>query len=602
MRVNKFCVTYFLLLTSTLYACGNNFTKTEDTKTNLKISTVKNIVLDLGEGNISFTTKLNINSKNQFKTKANANGVFYGNWDNVDVFITKNQANPIANIDYTYNLSSATITATSGTIQFTFKGLKPNTTYYLGAKALSGTTNITAGDFSLSSEILVTTQDGSDAVLQNDISNIGLWDLSIKTLPNTIGAKIDSNIVISDGKDSFALKEQLVNKNTTQQQKEPNIFVNNTGEGLSVFTDYSNGSETSIMGTFINDYIPDGKEFRIDSTGGGVLTLPKPIVAINDFGYGMVLWNNATQINYTRIKNYAPSTIGGEVNQIFDASNNPKNPKVVMQKSNNVGLVVYENTNEIVGKFLDGTGTPNFSGSVNPSGPFSIAPSGNINPDVSNLSNTDSPLKAVVVFNSSANTTIKGALLTNITSSGLSPSPVFTINQNSYSYNAKPKVAVNSLGNGLIVWQANNGQVLENRILVRRVENAFVTGSSVLSGAEFKADPVVSDPSSTSSSPLIDQTNPTVFVDDNGNGLIVWVEKIATGHANIRGIRIHNYTPSGRAFTVNSYIATYGSNASPNLSINELGLGNAVWEGNINTNSTDNPDIYSIRLRDFYPQ
>lgn len=558
-------------------------------------------MMDLGEGNISFTTSLNLNTKNQFKTKANANGAVYGNWDNVDVFITKNQADPITNIDYTYNLSSATITASSGNIQFTFRGLKPNTTYYLGAKALSGTTNVTDSNFALSSEILVTAQDGSDAVLQNDTINIGMWDINIKTLPATIGAKIDSNIVINDGKDSFALKEQLVNQNTIQQQKEPNVFITNTGKGLSVFADYSNGSESAIMGTFINDYIPDGKEFRIDSTGGGVLTLPKPVVALNDFGYGMVLWNNASQINYTRIKNYAPSTIGGEVNQIFDSVDTPKNPKAVMQKSNNIGLVVYETINGIVGKFLDGTGTPSFSGGVTPSGPFSIAPSGNTNPDVSNLSNTASPLKAVVVFNATANTLIKGALLSDITSSGLIPSPVFTINQNSYTFNSKPKVAVNSSGNGLVVWQSNNGQP-ENRILCRRIENAYTTGSSVLSGAEFKADPQISDPPSTSSALPIDQTNPTAFVNDNGNGIILWVEKIATGNANIRGIRIHNYTPSGRAFTVNSYVPTYGNNASPNLSINELGLGNAVWEGNINNISTDNPDIYSIRLRDFYPQ
>lgn len=600
MRLNKFCITYFLLLPSTLFSCDSNLINAKQKENSAE---VKKIEMNLGEGNLSFTTTLNISNKKTFKTKANADGVNYGNYDNVDIFITKNQANPLGNIDYTHNLTAATIIAASGTIQFTFKGLKPNTTYYLGAKALNGTSNITVGGFALSPEILVTAQDGSIATLQNDSATIGAWDIAIKTMPSEIGAKIDSNITINDGKDSFSLKEQLVNTQTLgKDQKDPAVFINNLGSGLSVFIDNSNISETAIRGTFMSDYLPNGRDFRIDSTGGGVLPLSKPTITINDEGYGMVLWNNATQINYTHIKNYQTSFIGSEVNQIFDNSDNPQNPKAVMQKTGNIGLIIYQNSNGIVGKVLDGSGAPNFSGSVTPSGVLSIANSGNINPDVTGISNSTPPLKAFVVWNNSSDDQIKVALLSGINATTFNQNPSnFTVNQNNYTTNKKPKVSVNALGDGLIVWQANNISG-ENRILCRRIENGYASGNSILSGSEFKADPEMDDPPYFPSTPPIDQTTPSVFVDNNGNGIIAWVEKNGASFSNIKGIRIHNYTPTGRAFKLNAYAPMYGDDLAPNISVNEKGTGNVVWEGTINNNSTDNPDIYSIRLRDFYPQ
>ena len=96
------------------------------------------------------------------------------------------------------------------------------------------------------------------------------------------------------------------------------------------------------------------------------------------------------------------------------------------------------------------------------------------------------------------------------------------------------------------------------------------------------------------------QLNPSVHVDDNGNGVIVWDDD-RNANKYLYGIKLSNYYPVGESaiqFTTDAN-AKNSSNASPRMSINSLGRGMIVTDAGSNPLL---PDIYGTRLRDFYSQ
>ena len=572
-------------------SCNNNFNNTQN-----KLNSIKT-----GESKSSVKVKISFSDTNSFSTKANRNGTNYSAYNHVKLVLSTNSGDPYNNPAFIFTPVSPAVIGAGGSLSIT--GLVPNTTYYLAAKAFSdagGTINVTEGIVANATESLTINQDGSSFTLNNDVFDVGNWNISLSTKASD-GAAVDTNLSLIDGVDNFGIKEQLIPTISSGNQLTPDISINELGKGGVVWRETSSPNE--IHFSAINDYSPSGIEQRVEANAAS--TLLSPTIGLNDFGNGGVFWNVSASnpsIKYTHIQNY-------EINPLFKDLATPGTPittlekqRVKFQKTGNIGLLAFQNSpsTSISGVVLDG-GVDNFKtniGMISSNIIVNTSPDTPTNVDLSTPI-AGSPSKTFVVWenkNGVSNNSIKGRGLTNLVGSSFTQGSTVKISQSivsgSIENNYNPRVSLNSLGNGLVVWEhsdsLNPNTHTNEKIFARKIENYKAVG------IEFQVDKLA---------PTVKkQLNPSVYVDDNGNGVIVWDDdRNGALFKYLFGIKLSNYYPIGESavqFTVNSSIKN-SSNASPRMSINSLGRGMIVSDSETSTGA---PDIYGTRLRDFYSQ
>jgi hypothetical protein len=146
-------------------------------------------------------------------------------------------------------------------------------------------------------------------------------------------------------------------------------------------------------------------------------------------------------------------------------------------------------------------------------------------------------------------------------SSGL-PGPEFRINEETMSFQQRPKVAMNASGAFVVVWQSYGQDGYWDGIFGRRY-NAAGTAQ----GIEFRANTYTTRA----------QANPAVAMDTAGNFVIVWNSYLQDGsYAGIFGQRYNAAgAPQGAEFRVNTY--TTGDQYGPSVAMDADGDFVVVW-------------------------
>ena len=210
-------------------SCNNNFNNTQN-----KLNSIKT-----GESKSSVKVKISFSDTNSFSTKANRNGTNYSAYNHVKLVLSTNSGDPYNNPAFIFTPVSPAVIGAGGSLSIT--GLVPNTTYYLAAKAFSdagGTINVTEGIVANATESLTINQDGSSFTLNNDVFDVGNWNISLSTKASD-GAAVDTNLSLIDGVDNFGIKEQLIPTISSGNQLTPDISINELGKGGVVWRETS---------------------------------------------------------------------------------------------------------------------------------------------------------------------------------------------------------------------------------------------------------------------------------------------------------------------------------------------------------------------------
>ncbi|MFN8673404.1 MAG: hypothetical protein U0457_15135 [Candidatus Sericytochromatia bacterium] len=576
------------------------------------------------DGNVNITLPLKVISKDKFSTKSNRNGTFFGAYQSVKLFLSKNSSDPINNPAAPPSiLSQAQISSNNGNLSF--YGLAPNTTYYMAAQAFDGAggtgTNVTLGEFSISPESLQISPDGYSYTL-NEIAPNGVWDIDLTTKSST-GAALDSRVGIKTGRDFFASNNEFtLNTNFTQPQVFADISINDLGNGMSIWKQTNAGND-DIRLNLITDYLPNGIDYVLKNATTAI-GLSTPNVTINNKGNGLAVWfeSQGNSVQGAYIRNFTPTitgvpftsldtTIISSANYAALTSTNLKEVKAKISRTSSVGVIATSasftsNLGSIHIRKFSSTPTPtDFSSGITLDaftglGLTNLVRQGNatveyLNPDISNIAPNPSN-DFVITYQASSNTNTLNEI--EMRKISLLPSvnmgAVTFVSQNktafTQSYNFNPSVQINDNGNGLVVWERGTGLGSDKKIYARKLENFIPVGN------EFQVEP--NAPSST-------QLSPQVSIDNNGNGLIAWKDnRVAYPASNhiIYGVKLVDYFPSGDVFPIlKKNNLTSNTTEDIRMENNSLGKGLIICSCNL-SGDPNTPDIYAVRLRDFYPQ
>jgi hypothetical protein len=591
-----------ILVSSSVFSCDNNSITT--------ISNVeKNQEFKVGNGSGSVKVNLNINTNsNTFKTKASENGVAEktkaSNLTKVTLVLSNNAVDP-------YNNPTGTsLDITTGLTSFpkglTISGLDPNKTYYLAAKAFEGGNNITEGDTVVSNEQVEVLVNGAINML-NDTNTNNIWDISLKLLDGK-GASIDSEIYFENGnKGNFDTKEEKVNTDLlSTNQTIPRVSINDNGNGLVVYETVEATGIENIVGRFISDYRLDAPEFLIDSntiSNSFARFIEHPAIQINNKGNGLLVWNeedNGSEImKYRKIENYKP--IGSELNLDsleFKQKHYPtigfQNKLVGTQRS---AIVVWRkesaNPNYDLKAKIFRTSNNDFSGSMTSSSEIKINNGTNeLNTSIPQVSQIGESNKCMLVWTKHDGSFNR--IRTKVLSLDSNATPGFV--------NPTPDTDPD-----IIISQNGSHKGLNPSISLNDMGDGLIVWEEGNSGKKIYYKRVtnygfdndsgspIGFRISSSSSPL-DETFPKVSLDQNGNGLVVWTD-LRSFPNKIYGRKIIGYEPVGSDFRIgNDSVYELISD----LDINENLNGFIAWEKS-NTGFSDF-DIYSRRILKTNPE
>lgn len=346
--------------------------------------------------------------------------------------------------------------------------------------------------------------------------------------------------------------------NSLDEQINPKLSLNEAGNGLMIWTNIINGNK-DIYAQKMKYYNKIGLPFKINDIS--LDTQEKASIKLDIQGNGLVVWKSLENSNsFIRAKKIL--------------NNQPVNSDFLIPVST-------------VGASQD-----NPSISVDSSGNGIIAWQENLN----SLSN--------IYFCKVNNFTV-----------GSSP---FIVNQTINNSEFNPKITINDLGNGFIIWEHFNGSIYQ--IYAKKIENytpvgndIFIDSSSENSNIDLKVnslgdgliiwslsnsikalkinsfniDPLNNPPFIMSSENLSFKNFPSFHLNDNGNGMILWQdsrELTLGGKVRIYGKKINNYLPEGinDLKITNTQLESFQENL-PVISINSLGNGISLWNDNSQT-------------------
>lgn len=359
--------------------------------------------------------------------------------------------------------------------------------------------------------------------------------------------------------------------NSTDEQTNPNLSLNELGTGLLIWTNSQNG-EKDIYAQKMKYYNKIGLPFKVNDTDLDLQE--KSSIKLDAQGNGLIIWksieNSSSFIRGKKIENNEP------INSDFlippsTAGASQESPSLSIDSSGN-GLVVWQE----------------------------------------NLSTSSN-----IYFSQVNNYTI-------------STNPTI-INQNVSNQEFNPKVSINNSGSGFVIWQHFNGSGYE--IYAKKIVDYNSTGNDILIGLssnnnlDLKLDQLgnglitwgisntikalkiinydidlVNHPIfNISSEDLSPKSSPKLYLTDNANGMVLWQDSreiTLGGKTRIYGKKIQNYLPQGSSDIkiTNSQLESFDENL-PEISINTLGNGISVW----NDNSETTQKITARHIINFLP-
>lgn len=591
MLKNQFIFFSLALVLGVNLSCSNNFTGLKSTK-NYKTESTNNqklIVLDLGyKGGSTIKAQINLKSLSSFNIKTSQNGLekkVFSDLDHITLYLSPALgANPLV----TKNIPSASFS--SGVTNILFQGLKPNSSYYLSAKAFADageSTNITENEIANAVEVVTTDSVNQITITPNTI-DVNIWNIDVPLL-NRDGAKIDSNITLKNGTlGVFKISTLKINKiiGSNIFFRNPDIALDTFGNGMVVYNSTDTGR---IKASYIKDYLPQDFDTTIETSGTISFPSLEPSVALTSPNTGFVAWHRLINGSPTRIElNHLATNTISQVDDGGQAPSPQVNASVGMNGiSSGVpdrAVFVWESQSAPPAKIFaraaissDGFKTFTLADSDSGSGSFDkelTAPVGANDsfPKVSRISPTGDCL---VIWRRDAGAFLS-AMKINISPTGdITTFPEFTL----YNDSALPatntlSISLNDLGNGMVVWQGDNAGNQEIKAL--RIVNYQKNGSLNLVATM-----------------AFDETDPNVSLDDNGNGLITWKE---SADQKIYAKKVINYALKGNKFRVTSSV---NSENKPSVAISNTSKGVVVSELDVPGPSTF---IYGNRILDLEPQ
>lgn len=586
---------YFLFFSLALtlginLSCSTNLAELNNTKSykTEANNNLKTIIIDLGyKGGASIKTQIKLNNKNGFNLKKSQNGFekkVFSDLDHINLYLSPALgANPLL----TKNIPSASFS--SGITNILFQGLKPNSSYYLSAQAFADageSMNITENEIANATEVVTTSVSNQITITPNTV-DVDIWNIDIPLL-NRNGAKIDSNIRLKNGTlGVFKINTVKVNKaiGSAIFFRNPDVAIDSFGNGMVVYNSTNTGR---IKASYIKDYLPQDFDTDIETSGNVSFPSLEPSVALTSPNTGFVVWHRLINGSPTRIElNHLTSNSVSQVDDGGQAPSPQVNASVGMNGiSSGVpdrAIFVWESQgtpSKIFGRAAtssDGFKTFSLSDSDTLSASLDkelTSPSGANDsfPKVSRISPTGDCL---VIWRRDAGAFLS-AMKINISPLGaITTFPEFTL----YNDSALPatntlSISLNDLGNGMVVWQGDNAGNQEIKAI--RIINYQKNGSLNLVATM-----------------AFDETDPSVSLDDNGNGLITWRE---SSDQKIYAKKVLNYAVQGNKFRVTNSI---GVENRPSVVINNNNKGIVVSELDVAGPSTF---IYGNRILDLEPQ
>lgn len=591
----------FILMSSSIISCNNS------SVTNI-YSLEKNQEFRIGNGSGTVKVKLSFNndSKN-FKTKASENGVSEKtksiNLTKVTLVLSTNAVDPYN------NPTGTTLDITTGLTSFpkdlTISGLDPNKTYYLSARAFEGANNITKGDTAISSEQVQILANGNINIL-NDSNTNDIWDITLNLLDGK-GASIDSEVYFENGnKGNFDTKEEQVNTDLlATNQTVPRVSINDNGNGLVVYETVNGSNVENIVARFISDYRLDAPEFLLESNTTDTTSfrfIEHPAIQLNNKGNGLVVWNqedNGSEVmRYRKIENYKP--IGSEFDLDTLEFKQKHYPTIGFQKklvgTQRSAIVVWRKEADASPNFdlkatIFRTSNNDFSSTLNVSGEIKINNGTNernaYKPQISQIGESN---KCMLVWTKNNGT--DDQVFTKVLSldSNLSPNFINPTPNTDPDIIISQNVTHKGLNPSISLNDIGDGLIVwEEGTSTKKVYYKRVTNYGFNNSSTSSVGFKVTEFNSN-------QTFPKVSLDQYGNGLVVWKDDRSPFN-KVWAKKIVGYEPVGNEFRI-SVSTSY--ELVPDLDINEGLNGLMVWEKS--DDGSSNFDIYSRRILNTNPE
>ncbi len=321
-----------------------------------------------------------------------------------------------------------------------------------------------------------------------------------------------------------------------------------------------------IAGDGSAELFPDGPEFQVNTN------LPSghesPSVAMNDSGQSVVIWQNNGQDGdgdgvFGQRYNSAGSPIGPEF-QVNTVTNSPQNEADVAMDDAGNFVVVWQRFNFITDE--GGIFGQRFANTGDPIGSeFQVSAQTTADQRTPAVAmDADGDFVVVWQDDSGVNTDDFGVLARRYNQNGSPVGSQFQVNTYLPGGQSHPDVAIDSVGDFVVVWDSWGQDGNGTGIFGQRFDS---NGSPL--GSEFQVNSWTS----------FNQEEPAVTIDGNSKFIVVWQSEEQDGdQSGIFGQRYHaNGNPQGNDFQVNTF--TTHSQFAPAVHANANGQFTVVWQG-----------------------
>ncbi|MCB1154998.1 hypothetical protein KDL45_15185 [bacterium] len=297
------------------------------------------------------------------------------------------------------------------------------------------------------------------------------------------------------------IPQQTINTTTDDDQRRPHVALDGSNNGVVVWeSDDQDGDEGGIYGQrFDSDGAKVGDEFFINTYTVGDQSRPRVAMASN--GAFVVVWNSEDQDgdasgSYARLygSDGNPTTENGFRVSLTTAGSQ-RTPDVAMDDDGNF-VVVYVNDNKINAVYYDDEGTA-VSGEI-----VVNTVNGVSNPRLAMVD--DGSL--VVTWTNNENVSDVAARIIDTSKTPLGDNEI-AVNQFTTNAQEAPEVAVNDVGDFVIVWESYFQDGSDDAIVARRFKS---------DGTPIADEFVVNDYTTS------DQVWPDVVSTDGANFIVAW--------------------------------------------------------------------------------
>jgi hypothetical protein len=576
----------FTFILGTILCVSSCITPNETEKLTLE-NTDKNTAIISASNKSGSSVKMNINSSIKgFSAKSTQNGSLAStSVVTLRIVLSENQFDPFNN-----PINPVTPPANSNTSRrynpppasVIFNNLLPGKTYYIAAKAYSSASeiipdNITEGGIYITQESIQVSPSGI-ITINSDSPPTGEINFNIP-LKNIVGARVDVPINLMNGKmGDFKNKDNLVDKVAGLPLLQTDVDISDGGDGVIVWREGLVASGTRrIKLKAIRDYMPSGKSLNVFSL---TELLSKPSVSLNESNNGIICWDYTPNagVPEMRFMRVLNLTSTGFLTS-FGIGGNYNNCDVQIQNKTSATQT------GVIAYTDNGSSGIIKARALRSTNNFSTIDLGSFEFDISSGTQNSNVSLSKVTKNNYAL-----AVWQNLSGSDGSikarkvqidhttPSPTLLFPESEYTISFEPTITL--MNPSVAIDEDGNGFVTWTKaanIYYRKVFDFKAYGSIIQ----------IRNPLTNN------QSNSKVHINDKGNGLITWTEA-----QDIYGINIFNYDVSGLPFKINDTIGGESQDNSA-LDFDSQGNGYIGWSDDRDTPGVK--EIYGKRIVDYYP-